>query len=503
MIHTMRGLAGRHHIAVIFLLVLGALLRLRQFLTGRSLWADEAMLALNIVNRDITGMFKPLEYDQGAPVGFLVVEKIANLLFGRNEYALRLFPLLTGILALWLFYLLLRRVVHNDAGLLTALALFALNPRLIYYSSEVKQYILDVFLTIGLLLVASPLLETEARKNDFVYLALAGFAALWFSHPALFILAGIGLALILVYWQRRDFVSLRAILGIGVLWVATIAFLYLLILKDLQQNTYMREYWRGAFLPIPPWSDPGWLVKVLNENIGLQFGLPYAVYLAVGLMLVGWVVLWMEQRKHALVVAFISVATLIASALQLYPVLERMILFTIPIGLILIAKAIEFLYSRFSNHRPLHWIVIVILAGYLLYGPLTTSIGYFLQPKYFEHIRPAMENLKSEWKDGDVLFVTNGAVPAFEYYAPMYGLDGVSYHSSLRQDYANPQNIMEELVLLKGQGRAWILMSHVYERDGFNERDFILEYLRQNGTRRREFRMPGTSVYLYLFDLGN
>ena len=242
------------------LLLLGVLLRLRQYLTGRSLWADEAMLALNIVNRNFGGMFQPLDYDQGAPIGFLLVEKIFNSILGKNEFALRLFPLLVGLLSLWLFYLLLKRIT-NGAGLFTALALFAFNPRLVYYSSEVKQYILDVAVTIALLLIAAPVFNPSPRKKDFAWLALAGLLALWFSHPALFVLAGIGLALVIVYLKRRDVASLRFVIGMGILWVLDIGLLYLLILKDLSQNAYMREYWQGAFLPMPPWSDPGWFVR--------------------------------------------------------------------------------------------------------------------------------------------------------------------------------------------------------------------------------------------------
>src|SRR5512139_456910 len=95
--------------AIALLFLAGILLRLRQYLTGRSLWMDEAMLALNIVNRSFGELLKPLDYDQGAPLGFLMVEKLFNLLLGRSEYALRLFPLLVGILSIWLFYLLLKR----------------------------------------------------------------------------------------------------------------------------------------------------------------------------------------------------------------------------------------------------------------------------------------------------------------------------------------------------------------------------------------------------------
>jgi hypothetical protein len=52
----------------------GAVLRVLQYLYNRSLWNDEAGLALNIVGRSFAGLLQPLSYGQAAPFGFLVVE---------------------------------------------------------------------------------------------------------------------------------------------------------------------------------------------------------------------------------------------------------------------------------------------------------------------------------------------------------------------------------------------------------------------------------------------
>ena len=491
----------RENSVVVSVLLIGFVLRIRQYLTGRSLWIDEAMLALNIVNRDFAGLFKPLDYDQGTPLGFLMIEKFFNVLLGRNELVLRLFPLMAGLASLWLFYLLLTRTTHG-VGLLIALALFTLNPRLVYYSSEVKQYIVDVAVTIGLLLMTERLFSENPSKKDFVWFTLAGLLALWFSHPALFVLAGIGLTLVLIYFQRRDYPSLRFALGMGIIWVVNLALFYILALKDLQQNNFIHEYWLDAFVPLPPWRDMGWYARNINANISLQFGTPYFPLFVFEIMLLGWVLLWRSKREYALAFACILLVAMAASSLQLYPLLERMILFLIPIGLILIGKTLEALHQRLNMRPVLNFAIMFAFSLYLLYAPFTTSWGYFLHPKYYEHIRPALAYLQEKVREGDVLYLSYGAVPAFRFYAPGYGLDSMRTESGERADYQDPQLIQKRLDGLKGQRRVWVLMSHVYEQAGFNERDFILAHLDQIGTKIREIREPDTSVYLFFYNLG-
>ena len=487
-------------ILAIVVIGLGVLLRLRQYLTGRSLWLDEAMLAQSIVDRSFAGLFLPLEYGQSAPVGFLLVEKIFNLLFGRSEYALRLFPLMAGIASLWCFYLLLERVTCGPA-LLAALALFAFNPRLIYYSSEVKQYILDVFFAVLLLLLASRLLEARPRQRDFLWLALAGFAALWFSHPALFVLAGIGLGLAVAYVRRRDLPSLRLATGIGLFWLVTIGILYILLLKRLQQDAFMQEYWQAGFFPIPPWSNTGWFAANIRENIGIQFGIPYATFLVFGLIVLGWFALLRSHQDFAISLALIFLVTVAASALKIYPVIERLILFLVPGGLLLLGKFVEALQQGLRRNIVAGRVAVLALSTFLIFGPLSTSLHYLVQPKYYEHIRPAIGFLQEQWQTGDVLYVSYGAVPAFRFYAPMYGLSDVDFISNELADYQDPARILQQLETLRGNQRVWVLISHVYQDGTFNEKDFLLQYLKQHGERQREFRAPGSSVYLYLFDL--
>jgi uncharacterized membrane protein len=132
------------------IIVLGIVLRLTQYLIDRSLWYDEALLALNILHRPLREIFQPLQYHQGAPIGFLVLEKLATTLAGKSELALRIVPFAAGIASLFLFSHVAKLFVSAKSALL-ALLLFALCPSLVYYSSEVKQYSSDVAVTLVLL----------------------------------------------------------------------------------------------------------------------------------------------------------------------------------------------------------------------------------------------------------------------------------------------------------------------------------------------------------------
>ena len=483
-----------------FLLILGVVLRLRQYLSGRSLWADEAMLALNIVNRDFVGLFRPLDYDQGTPLGFLLVEKWFNLLLGRHELVLRFFPLLAGLASLWLFYLLAKRTLQG-VGYYLALALFAINPALVDYSSEAKQYILDVAVILGLLLLAFPILKRQGDQRKYIFLALGGIVALWFSHASLFVLAGIGIALILTHLQSREYSSLRLPFGMGTLWLVNLGLLYVLNLRQLRANTYLATYWANGFIPMPPWSVAGGVSTYFSELIQFQFEIFFLPLLVLVLMVAGWYLLYRDDRPLALVFALTTLFAFIASALRLYPVSGRLSLFLIPPGIILLGKFLEFIQKALATNKMAFAVTTAVIVGYLVINPLIESSRNFISPKYYEHIRPTMQVLADSWKDGDVLFVTAWAEPAFRFYAPFYGLERVEITSSEIEDYPDGEKLKSRIDPLIGQKRVWALFSHVYEQGGFNERDFLVAYLDQIGVQRREILRPGTSVYLFFYDL--
>ena len=126
-----------------FLIGIGIILRLAQYLSNKSFWRDEVYLALNIIEKPISAFFHSLDYNQHAPPGFLIIEKLITNFLGTGELAFRLFPLICSLCSLFIFYKLCRKCLSETASL-TALGLFSVLVPLLYYSSEAKQYSSDL-----------------------------------------------------------------------------------------------------------------------------------------------------------------------------------------------------------------------------------------------------------------------------------------------------------------------------------------------------------------------
>jgi hypothetical protein len=470
-------------LAAASLVTMGLVLRLRIYLSGRSLWLDEAMLALNLVRRDFVGLLLPLDYDQGAPLGFLLAQKLVLTLFGSGDLILRLLPFLAGCAALAGFAVWSRRILSTP-GWLLAVALFALHPDLLYYTSEAKQYSLDVFIVTALLLL------TPARRQGRSLAALTaiGALALWFSHPAIFVLTGLGQALMTE--NLRDWKTLARI---AAAWLGSFALAYLASLRSLSGNTFLLDYWREFFMPVPP--NFAWFEAALGNF------LPWPAAL---LALAGIFHLWRTNRfwANAFLVTFL--AALAVSALGKYPFGGRMILFLLPLGITLAGAGLDNLAAALEKSAGKNWanlgLGLVALVALLIPG--RGALDGFLAPSMRENIHPALGHLRASLRPGDRVYIYPATTPAFRFYAPLYGLDETQATlGEFSQSQVDSARIVEELAALRGNARVWVLFAHVYEKGGFNEMDFTLTALNEMGKCRLESREKGTSVALYLCNL--
>src|SRR5436190_10567991 len=213
------------------LAAVGVLLRIILYLDNRSLWFDEAALGLNLLERPFSHPLSPLDFGQGAPVGFLMVERLAGEVLGYSEYSLRLFPLVCGLAAVIGFVALARRVLTPLAAPL-AVALFGVAQGPTYYSSELKPYAVDVAATVFLLLAGVVLIERTSNSRIALGIGVGSAVLLAFSFASVLVLVAVAIVLVFEAVRRRDQPSRAHALVLAV-WVAAAVGAILLALERL------------------------------------------------------------------------------------------------------------------------------------------------------------------------------------------------------------------------------------------------------------------------------
>ncbi len=69
----MKKILTKNNWVVVLIALFGVIIAFIQYVSNKSLWLDEAMLALNIINRDYSELLLPLDSIQVAPILFLLI----------------------------------------------------------------------------------------------------------------------------------------------------------------------------------------------------------------------------------------------------------------------------------------------------------------------------------------------------------------------------------------------------------------------------------------------
>jgi hypothetical protein len=473
---------------------IGLVLRAAQYGTNRSLWFDEVLLALNIVHRPLRELFQPLDYHQGAPFGFLLLEKLATKLAGNSEMALRATPFAFGTIGL-LFFPRLAKLYVSPRSVLLAVSLFAFCGPLIYYSSEAKQYSSDVAVTMMLLWLLSKLASAPLSAKELIRYSLLGAISVWFSHPAAFVLAGGGLALLCFALIGHEWLRLRRLLLVFAAWGLSFLGYYSISLRALSSDRALLDFWREYFAPQPFWSAGA--VSFLFERFFALFDDPAQIISVAGAVcfVLGCARMARRRDPHFWLLAGPLLLAIFAAFLQLYPLGGRLFLFALPILFLIVGEgtsAIASMNSRFA--RPLQVMVIFLL----LARPVWMDAQTLVHPQRPEDIKPAIQYIRTHQLPGDAWYVYHWARYQFSYYS--------------ERDQINPEKVwigvdcgidqacyITDLNKLRGQPRVWILFSHIWVGDGLQEETFFLEQLDRIGVRKDAYRSTGARAYLYDF----
>lgn len=489
------------------LLFLGVSLRLREYFSDRSMWLDESALAINILRRTFGGFLRPLDFGQRAPLGFLAAERTMVTLFGSSERAMRLVPLAASLLSLVLFYFLGRRYLTR-IGLTISLALFVLCGPVVYYAAEVKQYSTDVAVTLFLFALASRPLEEGLSIRRTVLLAAAGAVAIWWSDPAVFVLAGIGTTFLVGFSRRRDLRSARRAAAMGFVWSTSFAGLWFAMLRDAAVNPGLLAWWREqqGFMPLLPRSlaDVVWFPQhafslfALPVRVAGGFGASAFAGLAMLAFFTGIACGSMPKAIRWMLLSPIPFA-LLASSMEKYPFSDRLLLFLIPSILFVMGDGASSGFRAPDGRRRRADRAFAILRTALVALLVAFCAWSVARPQIHHEVRPVLEYVKRRGGAGDLIYGYGGhRSRAVVYYLSRMGFNAARYVEGVERS-ENQANYSADLERLRGH-RAWIVFS-LLDGDYQNEDRVLLFRLQTMGPRLDAVRKPGAAAYLY--DLRN
>lgn len=486
------------------LLMLGVALRVWAYASNTSLALDEILLGRNILELPLGALLtQPLQLDQVAPRGFLLVEKLVVLTVGGNELALRLFPFLSSVAGLFLFRRLAERTLDGLA-VTFAVAAYAIGFPFIYYGATAKQYGIDATAAVILMLLALQIREREASNTRLLLVGAAGFVIVWFSQAAVLVMAGIGLAFALEWMISRDRRTLRALLLTIPMWALASIVAVVVGLRSMTPSTkeFMDDFWGQGFVPLPLHlvSTLAWLgdrgVSFFTSPNLLRYPWPI-LYLV--LTLVGLVARWRRRRVVALVLIGPVVITLVGAVAQQYPFRDRLVLCLVPSVLLALAAGADWVRHQANRVHPALGLTLFLA----LLAPPVAAIVQNRPPYESDQSRALLGYLARHRQPGDVVYVAPLSRISTLFYGPRYGLQPADWVTSVC-DRNDTRAYIRDVDRFRGVPRLWVITSGA--RPFRVARASVQKYLSTIGVKRDSLTLRSITignVAIEMYDLSD
>lgn len=465
-------------------------LALIQWLSNRSLGGDEAMLALNIITRSFGGLLAPLNDLQVAPILFLWLVKFCTVIIPDSELGLRLFPLISFVITAFFFTKISFKLFENQWVATAIISILLLNATILFYSSEVKQYMSDIMSSCVLIALLLKVDSVSFRKAK--WLLGYGIIMVWLSNIAPFLLASAGFYLLVKFWP----LSTRQIFPLAVVafgWAFSFIVYYLLFINGHPAQQGMQDFWQdaGAFAPPQVFSIAFLRFVFFKFHAIFQKLSPFGLFglYALWLFYCFGIIQLIRKKQWAMLALLLSpvLLHLLASLLKLYPFQSRLVFYLYPSILICCGFGALLLLSIF----PMHIRKRLAAAGVIVPLAWLATIAKGQFPMRYEEIKESLQFVQAHAGQNDKVYIYYGAAMAYRYYKAAGKLPNhlTEVWGSSRSEPATYLNDLGQV-----SGRIWLLFSHVTDK----ENQAILQMLKEKGLQPAEvFSTTGSSAVLY------
>lgn len=492
-----------YRVAAINLMLIAVTLHIIGFFRGTSFFLDELNLARNIAELSYLDLLFPLKYEQYAPPLFLQLVKGSADIFGYTECGLRLIPLFASLISMVLFYLLLKRVFKNWQ-LLYPLILLIFNFYCYQQGMALKQYSLDILLTI--LWVSLAIQIPNLKGKRLIYFAFLGILSVWLSMPVVFILTGVGFYFLYNKWKTNEthfesksnsylrFIPLLLMIGS---WLISFGILFWINLRHGIQTSGLQEYHTTYFLEIPTSFaniQQSWelIIGIFRAIVGKT---AIAIGWAVLCFILGVLQIW-KKDKTLLILLLLPVLTcFFASILHYYSLIIRLTLFMFPLLIMIMGFGVVFLFEKINFFNKVQKsIALIVVSFFMVFSVIhRNALPYFWTEYVRGNPRSILNEISQTNEQNLPFYTTNFGVPAYDFYTKYYETPIVINSKTVVYGGWN-----DDLIVLakewKEQGieRVWIFDTHTFGEDKVElEKD-----IKQIGNVEIHFKETYADAYL-------
>lgn len=444
----------------VILVAAGVMWRIIRYSLGFPLWGDEAALMLNVVERhSYAELLRPLTREQVAPLGFLAAQFTAVQHWGTSEYAVRLFPLITGLAALFLFARL-AWLALPPLGAMGAVGVLTATHYVTRYSLDIKPYGTDLMVAALLLVLAVQWSRAPEQRRWLALLILAAPLGLLLSYPGVFVAGAIGIGLLPILLRRRSGTvdwALFALYNTAV--VASFAAVWYLSATGQYEQTRrgMLVYWVRGFPPAEPLRFVVWLVDVHTaEMMSYPLGGKHGASTITLILCLAGIRLLLKRRQTDLLLLLGSVfaLTFVAAVLRRYPYggSARVAQHLAPAICLFVGVAIEGIVCAFRTAEKQRAVVALVgltLLG-LIAGGMARDVLHPYHTKGHQRVATLLSALKHDRAadSGVWLMDSLDSMPFIVQWYVLHGVDG---------DRARLNGGPSEASMLTGHREWWVL----------------------------------------------
>lgn len=410
------------------ILAAGAAFRLYSYIANPSFSVDDAMLTVNVASRSFAGLLHPLALEQTAPPLFLWLLKLASLIGGVGEPALRAVPLIAGLALPYFVWRVARRLVGPSPALVAA-AFAALSPILVQYSVSAKPYIVDALVTVWLLDLTLGVIEHPRHAGAWMALTAGGLLGIVLSSPSVFVLAGCGVALVASPMVRSAPGWVGRVAVAGVAWVGAFGVVYLAISRAEANSAYMQAFWDAKILDFASYLHPVHAWDILARVPVQPFvpDRPLDWFPPVTWFATIWGIwsLRVDRARLAAVVGPLA-AVLLASGVHRYPIAPRVFVFAAPLFFLIYVRTLDDIPRRWAGSRVRIATGAVVALWLVTLGVLSLNTRFWAPPT-----RQLVAQFKRSAAPGEPVYLFAGVVPFWLVYATDWSHPDMAFVSAV------------------------------------------------------------------------